>query len=82
MKVDDLTGRRFGRWTVLKQVPIPEYHAETCAFWLCRCDCGTEKVVSAKNLKKGATNSCGCLRKELLKRRWANDKRQRRADAV
>lgn len=29
--------------------------------WLCRCDCGTEKVVKSASLKSGNTKSCGCL---------------------
>lgn len=28
--------------------------------WLCKCDCGKQTVVSAPNLKSGATRSCGC----------------------
>jgi hypothetical protein len=48
----DLTGQRFGRWTVLE--PLPEYK------WLCRCDCGTEQPVLSKSLKSGKSTSCGC----------------------
>lgn len=29
----------------------------------CRCDCGTEKVLYAHNVKNGTTRSCGCLSK-------------------
>jgi hypothetical protein len=29
--------------------------------WHCKCDCGTEKVISGKYLKCGDTKSCGCL---------------------
>jgi len=35
--------------------------------YLCRCVCGTEKIVPAKNLKTGTAISCGCFRAELLK---------------
>jgi hypothetical protein len=29
--------------------------------WLCRCECGTEKLVTGANLRKpGGTRSCGC----------------------
>lgn len=60
MKLIDLTGRRFGRLTVLQR-------AETIkkrTMWLCRCDCGNEVAVEANNLKIGHTQSCGCLQKE------------------
>lgn len=31
---------------------------------LCRCDCGTEKVVSMNNLRTGNTKSCGCFHRD------------------
>ena len=55
-----LTGRRFGRWTVLND-GRPEL--------LCRCDCGTERAVSARALLNGKSQSCGCLRSETTARR-------------
>jgi hypothetical protein len=56
----DLTGQRFGRLLVIS-------HAKTrgkIAFWLCACDCGTEKVVNGGSLKSGHSISCGCFQKE------------------
>lgn len=54
--IKDLTGKRFTRLLVIKMVddirPVS---------WLCKCDCGTEKVLSGKVLKNGHTKSCGCL---------------------
>ncbi len=29
--------------------------------WLCRCDCGSQKIVSDSHLKSGHTKSCGCI---------------------
>ena len=29
--------------------------------WICRCDCGKEKEVSATDLQGGKVTSCGCL---------------------
>jgi hypothetical protein len=29
------------------------------AMWLCRCDCGTERVVNGRDLRKGHSKSCG-----------------------
>jgi len=59
----DLTGQRFVRWLVVayagKRPP------SRSAYWLCRCDCGAEKVISAYSLKRGDSKSCRCLHKEL-----------------
>jgi hypothetical protein len=64
----DLTGRRFGRWTVLKR----EVDQNNKTVWNCRCDCGVEGAVSTYALgRKGKSMSCGCLgRKE--KSKWVN----------
>lgn len=35
--------------------------------FLCKCDCGKEKVVSSKALLNGSTKSCGCLAREVSK---------------
>lgn len=32
--------------------------------WKCRCRCKTEKMVLARSLKSGASQSCGCMRRE------------------
>lgn len=64
-KQEDLVGRKFGRLTVLE-----EHHRNSKygIYWLCLCECGTEKPINGYNLKKGLTNSCGCLRKEHIAR--------------
>lgn len=59
----DLTGQKFGRLTVLARV----WRVNTsAAYWLCRCDCGTLRVVYGTNLTKGLSKSCGCLQKEIV----------------
>lgn len=67
-RIRDLTGQRFGRLVALKPVETKEKGAR----WLCRCDCGKERVCTSENLVSGKTKSCGCLvkamRKDLLKR--------------
>lgn len=55
----DLSGMRFGRWTVLERAP-----SEGEARWKCRCDCGAERIVLGRNLRSGASLSCGCLNRE------------------
>ena len=59
-KLVDLIGKRYGMWTVLD---FDKWHGELPnrrAYWLCRCDCGTERSVAGHNLHQGITNSCGC----------------------
>lgn len=60
---DDLTGQRFGRWTVLFQ--SKSKFKSRATMWHCRCDCGNERDISRTNLVQGKTKSCGCYRKEL-----------------
>jgi hypothetical protein len=64
-KVEDLTGQKFGRWTVIEIQRIKKNN-ESRVFWLCKCDCGNTKVVAARTLKSGDSQSCGCLKKERL----------------
>ena len=58
-----LIGERFGMLTVIDQAPSTDKGHRR---WVCRCDCGTEKVVTGSNLKRGATVSCGCKHKNDL----------------
>lgn len=57
----DITGQRFGRFTVLsfsgKRGRKP--------YWNCRCECGNEKAVHGEHLKEGRSRSCGCLNAEV-----------------
>lgn len=57
-----LEGLRFGRLVVLQRA------ADTLRRkprWLCRCDCERTSVVAASDLQTGATQSCGCLAREV-----------------
>lgn len=64
----DLSGQRFGRWVALSLSDQKDKRG--CRLWyLCRCSCGTEKLVLASNLRERRTQSCGCLRAELTKAR-------------
>lgn len=56
----DLLGQTFGRWTVIGQ---PVRHNRS-TYYRCRCQCGTEKSVPQQTLKKGKSQSCGCLQRE------------------
>ena len=74
----DIKGKTFHRWTVLNYVGNQK--------WLCKCICGTEKIVPGVNIRHGISKSCGCYRDEKAKldntthgltntyfyRKWAN----------
>ena len=66
----DLTGQRFGRLVVIRKTYKPESSTQTGAYWLCQCDCGTQKKGSSRNLKWGSTKSCGCLRADRNRERF------------
>lgn len=58
-------GQRIGRWTVQRKTARRE---DGQGQWLCRCDCGTERVTTTGNLHSGDSNSCGCLRNERTRK--------------
>lgn len=58
----DLINKKFGRWTVLKKAG---YNKRGESHWLCKCDCGKEKIVKEASLLRGTSKSCGCITKEL-----------------
>lgn len=66
----DMTGKRYGRWTVIKRVPRPEYKTGNGVWWLCRCDCGTERAIIGATLRSGMSQSCGCLRADMTRSKW------------
>lgn len=61
----DLTGRRFGKLTVLAKSPERRGRSFT---WVCQCDCGriTHPIMTNK-LLHGRTSSCGCLRGDFAR---------------
>lgn len=58
----DLTGKRFGKLTVIKFAENDKYSRPK---WLCKCDCGNEKLIAGSNLRGGYTKSCGCYTYEM-----------------
>lgn len=66
---EDLTGRVFGRLTVLQQVEDHIYpNGKRRAQWLCQCSCNIDSkcVVMGNSLLTNRTKSCGCLNKEKI----------------
>lgn len=77
MRIDE-TGNRYGRLTVI-ELYDPAKHgpyarrSET-ALWYCRCDCGEHVLVRGDSLRRNATRSCGCLRRDTNGRRGKHKK--------
>lgn len=59
-KLIDLTGKRFGRLTVISFVEL--HKKNRSSVWQCKCDCGVEKNITSIRLLHTRTLSCGCLR--------------------
>lgn len=69
-RLKDLTGQKFGRLTVVKQAETRiTKSGQHKTYWLCRCDCGNEKEISANSLLNGRTQSCGCYHKEAIRKK-------------
>lgn len=58
----DLTGQRFGHWSVIQSMGAERQGKPVR--WLCRCDCGTERIVCESHLRNGSSQSCGCTRRD------------------
>lgn len=62
MQKIDLTGQRFGRLVVLREIEnYISAGGSKYRQWECQCDCGNVVNVLQTSLRKGATKSCGCL---------------------
>jgi len=62
--MNNLIGQRFGRLLIIKRIlTITKRRLR----WLCKCDCGNQKIILSDSLKSGKTKSCGCLQKETAK---------------
>ena len=64
----DMTGRKYGRLTVLRECGCK--HGEV--LWECVCGCGNIVRVPGFDLRSGNTQSCGCYKNE--REREANTK--------
>lgn len=62
-KFQDLTGRKFGKLTVINQAESQVTSGgNRKIMYDCQCECGNLITVSASNLRSGGTTSCGCVR--------------------
>lgn len=59
-----MLNRQFGRWTVIG-LAAPKYSGRDA--WDCLCLCGVKRTVDGKSLRRGLSNSCGCIAAERLR---------------
>lgn len=58
MNIEEFSGKKFSRLTVV---------SEHGRLWLCKCDCGTVKMIKKKGVKSSNIRSCGCLHDEFIR---------------
>lgn len=78
----DLIGRRFGKLVVKERKDNGKFRNSR---WLCKCDCGNEKIIAGFHLtnKSKPTQSCGCLKKDCnLKHGHARNGKESRTHSI
>lgn len=50
-----MTGNKYGKWTVVGE---PQYDKHKIKVIMCRCECGTEKLVRTDSLMRGQSTKC------------------------
>ena len=79
-KLIDLSGRTIGRWSVIDRaadVRMPSGRKRV--MWNCVCECGYRARIGARSLIRGDSQSCGCLRADLMR---CGQDRQAERDAI
>lgn len=63
----DLVGQKYGKLTVLSYAGKKQSGKnQKKTMWLCKCECGNEKVIAGAELRNGSTMSCGCFHKKMV----------------
>ena len=57
----DLTGMKFGKLLVIKQLEERSEHGHVQ--WICKCDCGNYVTKLGVRLRSGKAKSCGCIKR-------------------
>lgn len=65
----DLSGKKFGRWSVINKAK-GKYGKR---YWLCECECGNKRDVQSTALTNGSSTSCGCFQKEFATDKFFKD---------
>ena len=62
----DISGLKFGRLKVLHRDGV-DFRGRS--LWKCKCDCGNEIALPVNALTSGNTKSCGCLARDVQRKR-------------
>lgn len=54
-------GNRYGRLVAERAL---EFRSCWRTLWVCQCDCGAQRIVADRDLRRGHTKSCGCSAKQ------------------
>lgn len=63
--LENLAGQKFNKLTFVSYIRNDKFGK---ALWLCRCECGREKVLNASAIKANLTTSCGCNKIKSLRK--------------
>lgn len=69
----DLTGKKFGKLTVVGFSRDVKSGKRNRKYWNCICECGGTKEVRTDCLTSGNTTSCGCKHKEISYKNLTTD---------
>lgn len=72
-KFIDITNQKFNRLTALYVDSTRPCTKTSHTHWICACECGNVVSVDSYALRKGLTQSCGCLQKEQTSNACAID---------
>ena len=64
-----MIGQKFNRLTVIKEEEKIKYKTSTVKRFLCKCDCGNEKIIIGNHIRSGKIKSCGCYNIEVARER-------------
>lgn len=63
-KLIDRVGKVYGRLTVVRRFECGPASKGQRTRWVCKCECGSDKVATGHELACGDTTSCGCFQRE------------------
>jgi hypothetical protein len=69
-KVDysNLIGNKIHRLTILETISKPDKtSSRKRKYFICVCECGNTAIIEKNSVLSGNTESCGCLRRNLMK---------------